>query len=274
MPSMRHVNTGWASTPSPCARVRWIALFTAAIHAALIAWAWRTPATHELRSPARVAMRLVMLPAAIQASALATPQSLAAPEPAAKPRRQARPIESPRPVEPPPRPSPARAEAIAGVAFEPPRIALPGSSSPARWMNPPAAPADTGRVMPPAMQLAQARQAQAMREAGRAQLADALQRELGSMQAPSSVDDGACALPAEPEPHLVCDNERLMQAIAPREAALSSLLQAWRSMEPGASGLSIAVVQGRYQVSRDVQRLVGASVTSTPRDVTFTAPGL
>jgi len=84
--------------------------------------------------------------------------------------------------------------------------------------------------------------------AARAQVADALQRELGAWQPPLA-SQGGCALAAEPESHLACDNDALATAIAPREPALAGLLRAWRSMDPGTQGLTIAVVDGRYQAS-------------------------
>jgi len=91
-------------------------------------------------------------------------------------------------------------------------------------------------------------QMQSQQHAARTQIAEALQRELGAWQPPLA-SQGACALPAEPDAHLACDNDALTNAVAPREPALAGLLRAWRSMEPGTQGLTIAVVDGRYQAS-------------------------
>jgi hypothetical protein len=103
--------------------------------------------------------------------------------------------------------------------------------------------------MPPWLQQAQAH---AAREAGRAQLADALQHQLAEAAASLEGGNGACALATGPDAQLACDNEHLSLALAPRAAALAGLLQAYRSMEPRTAGLAIAVVQGRYQVSWNI----------------------
>jgi hypothetical protein len=90
-------------------------------------------------------------------------------------------------------------------------------------------------------------QMQAQTMAARAQLAEALQRELGSWQAPDATAQGACTLAAAPGARLACDSEPLAAALASREALLIGLLRAWRGMEPGTQGLTIAVVGGRYE---------------------------
>jgi hypothetical protein len=236
-----------------------IAAFTLAAHAALIGLAWRDAGSTAPRPALRVAMRLVAAPP----TAARVPVAERPARPAAAPRRAPARPDAPR------RAVAAKHEPVAGVAFGPPRWGLPGTA-PAQWMNPPA-PLHVPAVV---VSVAQAAQAQAARDAARWQIADALQRALP----PAPAADGHCALLPAPAAALVCDDETLRQALAPREAALAGLLAAHRALEPQAGGLSISVAQGRYTVAWDAapadQRLIGASVTSTPRDVTVTAPGL
>lgn len=125
-----------------------------------------------------------------------------------------------------------------GIAFGLPHIGVPGGST-ARWS---ASPPETSsqRLSPPPAMLMQM-------QAARAQIADALQRELSAWQA--LADIGACDISAQPESRLVCDNEALMLVISPRESALAGLLHAYRSVEPQIVRLSIAIVEGRYQAS-------------------------
>ncbi|HEX6705753.1 MAG TPA: hypothetical protein VF169_13400 [Albitalea sp.] len=200
----------------------------AAIHAALIAWAWQRAVPPVTRpAPLRVAMRLVM-PSAAAPVAAPAPRPAVARKPV---RRQPLPT----------RQVPA-AEPVTGIAFAPPTIALPGSSAPARWMNPPPAPMPP----PPSGQMVHA---QAAHESIRAQLAAALQRELGQWQPLSA--EGHCRLDVEREASLACDNESLLEMLAPREGVLAALLASYRSLEPRAHGLTIALVQGRYQANWD-----------------------
>lgn len=125
-----------------------------------------------------------------------------------------------------------------GIAFGLPRIGIPGGST-ARWS------ASTSEAPPQHIGPSPAMLMQI--QAARAQVADALQRELSAWQAPA--DEGACAISAQPESRLDCDNEALTLALSPRESALAGLLHAYRSVEPKILRLSIAVVQGRYQAS-------------------------
>lgn len=90
---------------------------------------------------------------------------------------------------------------------------------------------------------------QAQLQAARLQIADALRREVGTWQPLSAAEQGACTLAPGSDAHLSCDNETLMLSIAPREAMLAGLLRAWRSTYPDTRGLSIAVVDGRYQAN-------------------------
>ncbi|MBW8831314.1 MAG: hypothetical protein JF606_18200 [Burkholderiales bacterium] len=126
-----------------------------------------------------------------------------------------------------------------GIAFGLPRIGIPGGSTAARWSAPTSAPPPQPMSPPPTMLM--------QIQAARAQISEALNRELSAWQAPA--DGGACAISAQPESRLDCDNDALTLAISPRESALAGLLHAYRSVEPKVLRLSIAVVQGRYQAS-------------------------
>ena len=157
------------------------------------------------------------------------------------------------------------AEIITGVAFGMPRIGLPGAST-SGWTSPPAA-HDVAPPSTPAMLLAQSSRERAMREAALAQIADAAQRMLADTSiASAGAADGRCLLMIETDARLVCDDESLAQALAPREAALSGLLQAYRRMAPSAGALAVTLVQGRYQLSWDVR-------SDGPRQPGATAPG-
>jgi hypothetical protein len=110
----------------------------------------------------------------------------------------------------------------------------------------------------------------AAREAGRAQIVHAMQQQAAQWQTPSS--DGACELHTRPQAELACDNEALQQIVAAHTSVLAGLLDAYRSIDTSAERLAITFTQGRYELT-PAQR-IGASVTSMPRDVTVTAPGL
>jgi len=245
------------ASPSPGARLHGVAALIALAHAVLIAAAWQSAPLRERIGERRLSMRLVS-PAPARQVAVVAPSELAArPAPAIKatatavartPRPAPPEPEAAAPIEPPRtalQPTPSTAEPITGVALAIPRIGLPGTAS-AGWGKPPAAITEPAAPPPMAM-LAQATQAHAAREAGRAQILDALQRTLAD--ASQAIVDGACALAVDAPAHLACDNDVLMQALAPREAALSGFLRAYRSMEPRTRGLAIAVVGGRTQVS-------------------------
>lgn len=230
-----------------------VAAATVLLHAALIGWAWQgAVARHEPPRGARVALRLI-------APAVRSPDAIRE-RPAARVERRisSGPRDLPQPTRLAPAPEklepvaapPSSAEPIAGIALAMPTLSLPGAA-PKRWVNPPPSPA-AAPALPPAMLFAQA-QALAAREAGRSQLDLALQQQLAEASPPSADAEGSCTLPAEPQAHLACNTDGLMQALGPRAAALSGLLLAYRSMEPRASGLAIAVVQGRYQVSWTMQ---------------------
>jgi len=223
----------------------------AAVHAAFVAMAWQPAASPEAAWPKQMSMRLVANKPAGTVGAVVAPAVAAAQKPVvakavtAKAAKRARVAPAQKPTfavsaEPPMalvEPAVVVTTPIQGVAFAPPVIGF--GPPPARrdaphpmFIHPPAQP------MPPQAQL----------QAARAQVAEALSREIAAWQAPRAAQ-GACALSAEPEPHLACDNDALNMAIAPRESALAGLLNAWRRMEPRTQGLTIAVVDGRYQAS-------------------------
>lgn len=97
-------------------------------------------------------------------------------------------------------------------------------------------------------------QANEAREAQRAQIVDALLRQVAALQDPGNSAEGACTLPAPPSTHLACNNDALLQALSAQAPVLTGLLQAYRSMDPQADGLSIAYAHGRYRLSPDAAR--------------------
>jgi hypothetical protein len=224
------------ASPLPGRRVHAlvVALIVAA-HAAFIALAWK-PAAEVVKPPAKaMSMRLVAATVSRPAVAPAAYADLPRVAPA-KPRKAVT-----KRVTPPAPPVPsvtAQADppAVQGIAFAPARIAFGAPSLP-REERPAPPP-------PPPIHLLQM-QAQLM--AARSQIAEALQRELGSWQAPDASAQGACTIAATPDAKLACDSEPLAAALASRETQLIGLLRAWRGMEPATQGLSIAVVGGRYE---------------------------
>lgn len=110
----------------------------------------------------------------------------------------------------------------------------------------------------------------AAREAGRTQIVAALQQQ--AAQWPQPPADAACDLHSQAQPQLACDSDALQQIVAERATTLAGLLAAYRSIDPSAERLVIMFAEGRYALT-PAQR-IGASVTSMPRDVTVTAPGL
>jgi hypothetical protein len=237
------------NTPRPGHRVHaWIVAAIVAVHAAVVALAWQPAASPQPQWPRRMSMRLVANKATTPVAAAVVTPRVARPAAA----RPARPLNKPAHASQRPTPattSPTEQQVafvepvvvvttpIQGVAFAPAVIGF--GPPPAR--HEPTHPA----WMPPT---AQPSPVQAQLLAARAQVAEALQREVAAWQAPQA-SQGACALSAEPDMRLACDNELLSDAITPREAALAGLLRAWRGMDPHARGLTIAVVDGRYRAS-------------------------
>lgn len=233
------------NTPRPGRRVHgWIVAGIVAAHGVFVAIAWQPAAALKAATPQRMSMRLlasVSRPAAgiVSTTEAQKPALMAAAAPAPKP-RAARPEPRSKAAEPAAPLNVAVAVAVVapvpiqGVAFAPPSISF----------GPPPVRREAAPPMPPLQA-----QMQGQFHAARAQVADALQRELGAWQPPLASQQGACALAAEPESHLACDNDALSTAIAPRETALVGFLRAWRSMDPRTQGLTIAVVDGRYQAS-------------------------
>lgn len=92
--------------------------------------------------------------------------------------------------------------------------------------------------------------AQAQREGGRAQLVAALEQRLGALAPPLTPGEGSCRLAAQAEPaELDCDNAALHDAVTPQAAALSDLLQAYRSLDSRTGGLLIGYSRGHYEVT-------------------------
>lgn len=225
---------GRAGVVSPLSGHRVHALivgFIAAAHVAFVAFAWK-PASEAAKPPAKsMSMRLV----AATVSRPSVDTAARSPAPAVRttpPKARA----APKKAVAPPVVAQAEAPAIQGIAFAPARIAF----------GPPSTPREDHPAPPPAPPI-HLMQMQSQLMAARAQLADALQRELGSWQAPDATAQGACTLAAAPDARLACDSEPLAAALASREAMLIGLLRAWRGMEPGTQGLSIAVIGGRYE---------------------------
>ncbi|RQP25621.1 hypothetical protein DZC73_00645 [Albitalea terrae] len=209
-----------------------IVVLIVAAHAAFVAFAWK-PAPEPARPRARsMSMRLVSASQSRPAveTVARTPAVRTMPPKARPATKKTIAPAAPAVV------AQAEAPAIQGIAFAPARIAF----------GPPATPRDSRPAPPPAPPI-HLLQMQAQMMAARAQLAETLQRELGSWQAPEATAQGACTLAAVPDARLACDSEPLAAALAPRESLLIGLLHAWRGMEPGTQGLSIAVVGGRYE---------------------------
>lgn len=91
--------------------------------------------------------------------------------------------------------------------------------------------------------LASARSAQ---DAGRAQLVEALLRELSEIPVPQDISQGRCTLDASLAA-LSCDPEPLHEAIDARHAVLTAMLQALRHVAPGDA--IIALHDGRLRLS-------------------------
>ena len=90
-------------------------------------------------------------------------------------------------------------------------------------------------------------QAQAARHAGLAQIIGALQQQVSGWVAPADTSEGTCSLDAQRA--LDCDSDALQQMVSERTVPLVGLLDAYRGMEPRATGLSVAFVQGHYRVA-------------------------
>ena len=149
---------------------------------------------------------------------------------------------------------PAVDQAISGAVFALPHIAFGGAAAPSRWIRAarppsvatatPASPAPPRLMAPDPGTLAHAWHA-----AGRAELIAALGRQIGALTAPADTGAGSCRLAAQAETALDCDSPALHEALTPQAAALSGLLQAYRSMERRAGVLLIGYSNGRYEVS-------------------------
>lgn len=138
------------------------------------------------------------------------------------------------------------ADPINGAVFGLPHIGFAAGAVSTGWMRiarPPASPAQAAPPDPSALA-----NLHAQREARRAQLTAALDQRIGALPAPVGDRDGSCAL-GTPAARLECDNAALHDAVMPQAAALSGLLQAYRSIDSRVGGLSIGFSNGRYEVS-------------------------
>lgn len=151
-------------------------------------------------------------------------------------------------VDVPPPPSPAPEE-ISGAVFALPQLGFGGAAARSNWMR---SAAPTAPPPPPAQPLQPDPRAlaQAQREGGRAQLVAALEQRLGALAPPLTPGEGSCRLAAQAEPaELDCDNAALHDAVTPQAAALSDLLQAYRSLDSRTGGLLIGYSRGHYEVT-------------------------
>jgi len=234
----------------------------------VVVLAWHQRPAPEAPRAQRMSVRLLSRPAA--AVVVAAPLPVVGAK--APQRKAARPapakveqVAAPRAPEPVVAATPTP-EPVAGIAFGPPRFGLPGTAPASRWTMP-RTPRDT--VPPPGP----APQAMAMHDSGRARIMAAMQQQVASWPAPAI--DGMCAMQSQPQSLLECDNDALQQIAETQRATLAGMFDAYRSFDPGAERLAIVYSRGRYELAlaAPLQR-IGASVTSMPRDVTVTAPGL
>lgn len=234
----------FGSRRRPCVRLARVTALALVLHALVLVNAWHTPVRTDPKPATRISMRWLQATAAQPAVRTTNVAARATVRPRARAALPAGPRLAPAALAPA---TPVRAEAVVGVAWGLPRLGF-AAGGPARWMRPPAA--EAAPQAPAPQLIAQTMQAQAARAAGHTRIAEALHSALDSAQA--DTDEGSCALGVEPHARLICDNDALTQALASREARLSELLRAYRSVEPHTKGLSIAMVQGRYQVSWDM----------------------
>ena len=264
-----------AMKPRPRVRFLFGIAVSVLLHALLVVLlAWQARPAPEAPRAQRMSVRLLSRPAAVVVVAAPSPS----PSPAVVARAPVRKATQPAPAKVEPAAAPRPAEPVvaaaaapapvAGIAFGPPRFGLPGTAPASRWTTP-RAPHET---MPPPGPAPQA-QAMAMRDSGRAQVMAAMQQHVAQWQAPSA--DGACALDSQAQQLIECDSEALQQIAETHRTTLAGMFDAYRGLDPSAARLAIVYSQGRYQLAlaAPAQR-TRASVTSMPRDVTVTAPGL
>ena len=94
-------------------------------------------------------------------------------------------------------------------------------------------------------QVAALASAQSAREAGRAQLMQALLRELSEIPVPQDIAQGRCTLDAN-APSLSCDPQPLHVAIDTRQAVLAAMLNAYRQMVPGDPGEPVIALEAGH----------------------------
>jgi len=175
-------------------------------HAALFAaMSWHAAAPRPAARPAapgRVAVVWLSAPAAPAAVAKPMPQAEAR---STKPARRAAPTATPSPAVSiaAQAPAPSASEPISAAVFALPTIGFGGGGG-ARWMRHRDEPAAPRPAMPPPQALSQA-----MHDAGRTQMALALQQRLAVLPAPAEGSDGRCALRDDNEAPLACDSDAL-----------------------------------------------------------------
>ncbi len=253
----------------PRSRVVWGVAVSVLVHVALLATTWNLAPRKPSKEPTRLSVRLAAAaPAAkvVPSRPAATPTAavrsadhkparaakLEQRELAAKAKLRARTAAAPAAAAvaqaapaPTPLPTSTPAEPIDGSVFALPHVGLGGFGSP-RWMKAPAAapmPPPPSFIPPPAAH------AQAARDASRAQIALALQQQVSAWRAPEDASDGSCALHAQRDDQLDCDNASLQRVVGAQAQSLAGLLAAYRSIEPSAGSLSILYREGRYRVS-------------------------
>ncbi|MED5617797.1 hypothetical protein [Ideonella sp. BN130291] len=247
----------------PRTRVGWGFAASALAHGLLLAWLG-TPSQRPGSSPVRPAAArphitwLALAPAAAPAPAPATSARTdtpppRAPRPAAARKQAAAPTAAPSPKAlaqaavaalPAPEPAASAPQAIAGVAFAPAAIGW-GGRAPRPWAAMPSIqplPPSASTAPPPEAALAR------MQDAARAQIALALQQQLGRLPAPSTGVQGRCAPPASGAGDLACDSDALQQAVSAQAAALAGLLRAYRGADPRVTDVALAYTDGRYQL--------------------------
>lgn len=258
----------------------WVGLAgSALVHATLMAIWWQAAPRRDPPQVGHTAARVwlqvarapaVQLPAVTRTGAKAT---IAAPAP---PKRRGTAVErSTKPVaaampDPPLAALPtatavASAQPIDGSVFAMPNI---GFAPHARSAPKPFV-AATPRTIPtvvPMMARPAAAQAQAIREAARAQIAAALRGQAESWPTPIDATQGACDLLVHPQQRLECDDPGLRQIIEPRMAALAGLTLAYRRLDADAhaDGVSIRTEAGGYRLA--IRGQAPANQSSTASD--------
>lgn len=139
---------------------------------------------------------------------------------------------------------------VSGIAFAPPRLrpfsppvgGSGGGFASAPNAAPPTHAAGLPSAPPPAVLL------QPMVAAAKAQLGQALSRQLSELPAPVAAGEGRCTLNDDAPAALRCDDDRLQQALADHAGALAGLLRAYRHADPQVVSVAVAFHGGRYRL--------------------------